>query len=432
MLHPSCTLTATLVLLLAAGPRLLAADLDAEPIRYSSATPANAVWRLQEDLAAGKASLRHDKRHGYLRDLLKALQVPESSQVLVFSKTSLQRHRISPVRPRAIYFNDDVYVGFCQNGDVIELSAADPNLGTVFSTLDQKKTDRAVITRQGEACLLCHGSSQNEGLPGHLVRSVYPDARGLPVLSAGSHRTDHTSPLRERWGGWYVTGTSGTQTHLGNLTVAERTRPEEVDNRAGVNVTDLGRYFKTGLYLTPHSDLVALMVLEHQTAAHNRLTRANFLTRLALHDEAELNKALGRTMPGHSESTVGRIQNAGEPLLKYLLFGEEAPLSGPVQGTSGFAEAFARRGPFDKQGRSLRDFDLRRRMFKYPCSYLIYSAAFDGLPAEVKDYVYRRLWEVLTGKDTGKDFAHLSTADRLAVREILLETKANLPDYWRK
>jgi hypothetical protein len=432
MIHPTRTPLAALAFLLAAGPFVAAADVDADPIRYSTATPANAVSRLQEQLAAGKAALTNDKRHGYLRDLLKALKVPESSQVLVFSKTSLQRHRISPVRPRALYFNDDLYVGFCQNGDLIELSAADPNLGTIFYSLDQKKADRAVITRQGETCLLCHGSSQNEGLPGHLVRSVYPDARGLPVLSAGSHRTDHTSPLKERWGGWYVSGTSGAQTHLGNLTVEERTRPEEVDNKAGVNVTDLSPFFKTSLYLTPHSDIVALMVLEHQTAAHNRLTRANLLTRIALHDEAELNKALGRQSPGHSESTISRVRGAGEPLVKYLLFCEEAPLTGPVQGTSGFAAEFARRGPFDQRGRSLRDFDLRTRMFKYPCSYLIYSAAFDGLPAEVKDYVYRRLWEVLTGKDAGKDFAHLSAADRQAVREILLETKPGLPDYWRR
>ncbi len=432
MTHPTRTPLAALTLLLAAGPFVAAADLDADPIHYGTATPANAVSRLQEQLAAGKASLTYDKRHGYLRDLLKHLNVPESSQVLVFSKTSLQRHRISPVRPRALYFNDDLYVGFCQNGDVIELSAADPTLGTVFYTLDQKKPDRAVITRQGEQCLLCHGATRNEGLPGHLVRSVYPDARGLPVLSAGSHLTDHSSPLKERWGGWYVTGTSGNQTHLGNLTVAERTRPEEVDNRDGANVTDLGRFFKTSLYLTPHSDIVALMVLEHQTAAHNRLTRANLLTRIALHDEVELNKALGRNMPGHSESTVSRIRSAGEPLVKYLLFCEEAPLTAPLQGTSNFAAEFARRGPFDRKGRSLREFDLRTRMFKYPCSYLIYSAAFDALPVEVKDYVYSRLWEVLSGKDTGKDFAHLSAADRQAVREILLATKPGLPDYWKQ
>jgi hypothetical protein len=418
--------------LFAANSLAAAADLDAEPIRYGTAMADNRVSRLEERLAAGKATLIPEKQLGYLRTLLKELDVPESSQVLVFSKTSLQRHRISPYTPRAIYFNDDVYVGYCRNGDVIELGAVDPNLGTVFYTLDQKKKDKAHLTRQGESCLLCHGSSANEGLPGQVVRSVYADADGQPILAAGTFRIDHSSPLKQRWGGWYVTGKSGKQTHLGNLIIEGKRVPDDLENKDGVNVTDLGPYFKTSAYLTPHSDIVALMVLEHQAQAHNLITRANFLTRIALHDEAELNKALGQSAKGHSDSTTRRIKNAGEPLVKYLLFSEEAQLTDAVEGTSAFAREFARRGPFDNKGRSLRDFDLRKRMFKYPCSYVIYSAAFDGLPAEVKEYVYRRLWEVLTGKDTGKEFAHLSGADRQAVLEILRETKPNLPDYWRK
>lgn len=423
---------AMLALFLGAAPLLRGGDIDADPIRYSSTAPDNGVSRLQGRLAAGKAALTCEKRLGYLRGLLKELNVPASSQVLVFSKTSMQRQRISPHRPRALYFNDDVYVGFCQNGNVLELSAVDPRLGTVFYTLDQKNAERAAITRQGESCLLCHGSSQNQGMPGHLVRSVYPDAQGLPILSSGTHRIDHTSPLAQRWGGWYVSGTSGKQTHLGNLIVADRRPPEEIDNKAGVNRTDLSPLFKTSSYLTPHSDIVALMVLEHQTETHNRITRAGFLTRMALFEEAELNKALGRSEPGHSDSTLRRIRSAGEPLVKHLLFAEEAPLTDRVKGTTTFAREFARRGPFDPAGRSLREFDLTKRMFKYPCSYLIYSAAFDGLPAEVKEYVYRRLWEVLTDKDTSKDFAHLSAADRKAIHAILVATKPGLPAYWRK
>src|SRR5262249_53739144 len=133
----------------------------------------------------------------------------------------------------------------------------------------------------------------------------------------------------------------------------------------------------------------------------------------------------------HSENTTSRVKNAGEPLVKYLLFSGEAALTEPVRGTSGFAAEFARRGPRDGKGRSLRDFDLRRRLVAYPCSYVIYPPAFAGLPGPVKDYVYRRLWEVLTGKDTGADFAHLSAADRQAILEILRATKPDLPDYWK-
>jgi hypothetical protein len=351
--------------------------------------------------------------------------------MLVFSKTSLQRHRIAPHTPRAVYFNDDVYVGFCQNGDVLEVSAADPQLGAVFYTLDQRRTDRPHLTRHGDTCLICHGSSQTHGVPGHLVRSVYADAQGLPILASGTYRTDHTSPLRQRWGGWYVTGTHGGQAHLGNLVVRQRRVVEPVDNAAGLNVTDLSDRIETKAYPTPHSDIVALMVLAHQAEGHNLITQANFQTRQALHQEEALNRDLGQPAGHRWDSTARRIKAAGEPLVQYLLFSGEAELTGKLRGTSGFAEEFAGRGPRDERGRSLRDFDLERRLFKYPCSYLIYSASFDALPAPVKEYVLRRLWDVLGGRDTGKEFAHLSPADRRAIREILLATKKDLPDYWR-
>lgn len=425
----SRTLVSNLALVLSAS-LATAADLDAPPLNYTKVGCDNDVSRLIDRLNCGKSKLVRDGDHGYVRALLRELDVPESSQVLVFSKTSLQRHRIGPKTPRAIYFNDDVYVGFCLRGDVVELSAADPQIGTVFYTLDQHDADAARITRQTDSCLICHASSQNHGLPGHLVRSVFTNRQGQPLLTAGSFRTDYTSPLAERWGGWYVTGTSGSQMHLGNL-IAENGRVAAADNGQGVNITDLSDRFTTGLYPTPHSDVLALMVLEQQVEGHNRLARANLLTRIALHEEAELNKALGRPADYRSESTTSRIRNAGEPLVKYLLFSGEARLTDRITGTSSFAHDFANRGPRDRQGRSLRDFGLERRLFKYPLSYLIYSRSFDALPGPVHEYVLRRLWEVLSGRDTSKDFEHLAADDRRAILEILRDTKPGLPDDWR-
>jgi hypothetical protein len=351
--------------------------------------------------------------------------------MLVFSKTSLQRHRISPHTPRALYFSDDVYVGFCQRGDVLEVSAVDPQLGAVFYTLDQERSDPPRIRRHGDSCLICHGSSPTHGVPGHLVRSLFVDPEGLPILASGSYRIDHTSPLKQRWGGWYVTGTHGDQTHLGNLVVRQRRVVEPVDNAAGLNVTDLSGRIDPTAYLTPHSDIVALMVLEHQAEGHNRITQAGFQTRLALHQEAALNRDLGQPEGQRWDSTTRRIKSVGEPLVQYLLFSGETELTARITGTSDFAAEFAHRGPRDDKGRSLRDFDLGHRLFKYPCSYLIYSAAFDALPAPVKDYVLRRLWDILNGHDSSKEFAHLSAADRQAIREILVATKKDLPDYWR-
>jgi hypothetical protein len=427
----SCWRCGLLLLSALFTPPVGAVDLDREPINYSSAEPHNAVQRLQERLEQGQAKLTYEEGTGYLRSLLRELDVPVSSQMLVFSKTSLQRQRINPRTPRAVYFGDDAYVGYCQKGDLLEVTAVDPQLGSVFYSLSQKKDEKPRFLRQTDNCLICHASSFNQGYPGHLVRSVFADGLGLPLLASGTYRIDQSSPLRQRWGGWYVSGTSGTQKHLGNMIVRGNPRPEEIDNSANVNVTNLDRYFRTSPYLMPHSDIVALMVMEHQTEMHNRLTRANFLTRLALRDEAEFNKILGRPADYRSDSTLSRIKNAGEPVVQYMLFCEEVQLTDAIQGTSGFAEEFVKRGPRDHQGRSLRQFDLKRRLFAYPCSYLIYSEAFDALPPPVKDYVLRRLWDLLSGKDTSKEFAHLSTEDRNAILEIVRETKPHLPDYWK-
>jgi hypothetical protein len=252
----------------------------------------------------------------------------------------------------------------------------------------------------------------------------------MPVYNAGTFLTGHESPLDERWGGWYVTGTHGEARHMGNAVVRDRKAPEELDRNAGANVTDLSDRFDARPYLAPHSDIVALMVLEHQTQLHNLITAAGYQARLALHYEQGINEALGRPPGAMSPSTARRYEAPAEELVKYLLFAEEAPLEAPVAGTSGFAQEFAAKGPRDSRGRSLRDFDLTTRLFRYPCSYLIYSEAFDALPEPAKAYVYRRLEEILTGRDQSPAFARLSADDRRAILEILRDTKPGPPASW--
>jgi len=428
--RPAWLLAASLALA-ASAPAVRSQDYEQEPIRYSQANPDNRVSRLLTELETGAKTLDYEEGRGYLPSLLAALDVPVSSQVLVFSKTSFQRDRIAPRAPRALYFSDDVYVGFCQNGEVLEISTADPQLGAVFYTLSQEDATTPTVRRQTDNCLICHGSSQTKDIPGHVVRSVLTGASGLPILSAGTYRTDHTSPLAQRWGGWYVTGKHGDQRHLGNLVVRGQSEPREIDNSAGLNVVDLATRFDTTKYLTPHSDLVALMVLEHQTGAHNYLTRAAFLTRQAVHYQQALNREMSEPQDHVWDSTKSRIKSACEPLVEYLLFSGEAKLTAKLEGTTAFASEFAQRGPCDTQGRSLREFDLQRRLFKYPCSYLVYSPSFAALPAEGRDYVLRRMWEVLSGADQSEKFGHLSAADRAAVLAILTETLPNLPDYWQ-
>lgn len=403
---------------------------DHAAIQYGAAPVHDRVAALQERLRDGKLKPEFREPHGYLDAVLKALDIPVSSQVLVFSKTSFQAPRISPRMARALYFSDDVYVGWVPGGDVLEFAAHDPRQGVVFYTMDQESGPKPRIDRRDE-CLQCHASGGTLGVPGVVVRSVFVERSGMPLFQAGGFVTDHRSPLSQRWGGWYVTGTHGSQQHMGNVFAEDRDHPDQLDREKGANVTDLKGRIDTGNYLGAGSDIVALMVLEHQTRMTNLITRVGYETRMALHEQQAINKSLGEPEDKLSDSARRRIDNAAEALLKYLLFADEALLDSPVRGASTFAKDFEARGPRDRRGRGLRDLDLKSRMFRYPCSYLIYSPAFDSLPAPARDRIYRRLWEVLTGADKTPLFARLTPADRSAIYEILSETKRGLPDYWR-
>ena len=404
--------------------------LDHPAIQYGTRPVEDRAARLSARLSSGEVKLTYDPDLGYLPALLRELQLSVSSQVVVFSKTSFQAPRISPWNPRALYFNDDTSVGYVNGGDVLEVASVDPQQGVIFYTLDQEKTAKPELVRRGE-CLQCHQGGGTLGVPGLVVRSVYPESSGMPLFQAGGFITDHRSPLKNRWGGWYVTGKQGSEHHMGNVFVDDRQHPDALDRNKGANLPDLTARFNTARYLTPHSDIVALMVLEHQTRMTNLLTRVNYETRMALHDQEAINKALGAPPGQLSDSAKSRIANATETLLEYMLMADEATFAGPIQGSTAFAAEYQRQGPRTKAGRSLRELDLKTRLFRHPCSPLIYSEAFDALPAPARDRIYRRLWEILSGKDNSKTYARLCEADRRAVLEILLETKPGLPGFWK-
>ena len=404
------------------GP--LTTDAENDAIRYSTSTSFDAIARLQQQIDAGTTTLRFDATHGYLSSVLRELKVPVASQMLVFSKTSVQRERISPATPRAVYFNRDVYVGWVPGGTALEIASIDPNLGAVFYTLDQEQAAHPTFQRQTRKCLECHDSpSLTNGVPGLIVKSVHADSNGDPIASAGTFATTDRSPLNERWGGWYVTGTHGAQLHMGNVSAERGAKDVRLNLAAGANLTDLRSRIDVRRYLAQHSDIAALLVLEHQTHTHNLITLTAYRTRMALFFDRMRNEELRRGADDISDSTLDVIRNLAEPLIRTMLFVQAAPFVEPIAGTSGFAEQFSVQGPRDRRGRSLLQLDLTRRLLRYPCSYLIYSASFDALPAPAREYVYRRLWEVLSGEDTSEAFAHLSRADRTAILEILLDTK---------
>lgn len=371
-----------------------------QPIDYFGTSTTDAVARLADRLATGEVTLEHDGPNGYLRSLLQALDVPPESQMLVFSRTALNQNLVGPKNPRAVYFNDSVSVGWVPGAASIELTALDPHKGAMFYTLVQKSESATPRLQREERCLACHAGSSSLQVPGWLARSFLTDEDGNP--REGYSPITHALDVSKRFGGWYATGADGVGPHLGNLVGPDDNARHKREAAFRGTVPELQPFFDTSQYVSPHSDVVAQLVLHHQAHGLNLLVRAGY------------------------EHRLGRRSDAEEQLLRYLLFADEAPLAGPIEGTSGFREWFERQGPTDARGRSLRQFDLATRLFRYRLSYLIYSPVFEGLPAEVKQRLYNGMHAVLTG-DPPPGLPEYPPDERSAVLRILRATKPDWP-----
>ena len=402
-------------------------EFENPPIAYHTSPSHDPVAQLLERLKAGTEKLESDSNGSYLQAVLKALDIPESSQCLVFSKTSMQIPYISPRTPRAIYFNDTVYVGSVMGSPIMELTAVDPQLGCVFYTLERDQQAYRIIRDRGQ-CLSCHATSRTERVPGVIVRSIYSDKSGRPRSGSSTYITDHRSPFEQRWGGWYVTGEHGTMRHLGNAFALDHDDPQRVDMELGANQSKLPASIAKESHLLPTSDIVALMILEHQTRMHNLITRANYEAREAAHLDQSMNDVLDRPKDYVSDSTKRRIANVGDALLAGLLFADELELTSRIAGSSGFSESFSKRGPLDSKGRSLYQLDLEKHLFKLPCSYMILSEHFDGLPPSVMMYVRCELQAILSQHKPPPRGTRLNDADFLTIREVLTELKPNWLD----
>lgn len=391
--------------------QFISVDLENEPLQYSKTQPSNRISKLMEDLAKGKIPWKYEDEKEYLKALLEHLNISESSQVLVFSKTSMQVQHISPRNPRAIYFNDDTYVGWIHGSSLVEISTNDPKLGAAFYTL--RMTSSALRFRQETyQCLGCHATTMTKGVPGHTVRSGFPNYDGIFDVKREAFVTDETSDFKERWGGWYVTGDHGDLRHMGNAYLRSGT----LDTLRNGNRQSLDEFFATSNYLTPHSDIQALMVLEHQTQMHNTFTRADFSVRSILHEHADQDES----------ERAFQLRMIAKDVVDRLLFCKEFALSTPITGSSEFAQSFVARGPADSNDRSLREFDMRTRMFKYPLSYLVYSEAFDALQPVLRIEVCQQLRQILDGENQTSEYSHLTKELRQQIREIVLATKPDI------
>jgi hypothetical protein len=364
-------------------------------IKYLTADTDTVVDRVNAKLQNGSAKLVFDEKTGYLKSVLDLLNIPVESQVMVYTQTSLQAQHITMDNPRALYFNDSVSVGYIRGAGFIEIVAQDPKMGSVFYLVHQTPSAQANFGRESSQCLRCHLSWDTLGVPGMSVLTTYPRKSVNDYANGGF--VDHYKPIAERWGGWYVTGRQVPARHMGNYPlIISKPMPAPPPSRES-----LAGQFNLDGYLTPYSDVVALMVLEHQAHFANLVTRANYEARLG---------------------EEPRIAEAAEMLADYLLFVDEAKIPSPIEGSSGFTEKFVAQGPKDSKGRSLRELDLKTRLQKYPLSYMIYSPAFRAMADAPKNLVMRQIERVLSGELTGEKYAAFTPEIRTAIREILRET----------
>jgi hypothetical protein len=410
--------------------------LDEHPaIDYATGPRRDRVALLAQAIARG-TSLTYRAPAGFLMSLLEALAISPESQLLVFSKTGLQRASTGPENPRALYFNDSIVVGYIPGARFLEIAAHDPEQGVVFYTVDQQVTPVGSLPmsagaspqpaqlrpdiKRGTNCLTCHVSGATLDVPGMIARSNFTAANGGTIPQLGFHVIDHRTPLTQRWGGWFVTGKYeappyGGIGHMGSVTTTLH------PTRGDVAVTSnevLQRWVNSDIdgrgYPSHESDISALMVFDHQMRAINLLTRLNWEARVAGYD-------------GRVDISTGALGELVAEVADYFLFVGEIPPPARLTPRAGFAAAFMAAGPRDSRGRSLRELDLEHRLLRYSCSYMIYSAAFDHLPYQARVAVCRRLAAILTSRGKESKYSHLSAADRQAILEILKETKADWP-----
>jgi hypothetical protein len=418
--------------------RPLAGALAHPAIGYYTQPAHDLVSALNRDIENSTARIVFDETSGYLQSVLDALHVPADSQMLVMSKTGVQALYTGPANPRAIFFNDAVTVGYIRGAPLLELAVQDPRQGILFYTVEQKPQQRPLFERR-PPCLSCHQNYATLHVPGMLARSVFMAPDGLPLGQFGSYDSDDRTPFRRRWGGWYVTGDGGSMHHIGNAVMTETVKREAIVSDSSLRPIAMDALFDGRGYPSSLSDIAALMVFQHQAHMMNLITRLGWETRMATYRQTEktgenadnAEKPFSGIPARSAVFSEGPLKDTVGELVDYLLFVDEQPLTATVKGSSGFAERFGGEGPKDHRGRSLRQLDLNQRLMRYPCSYMVYSAAFAALPADARTAVYVRIWDILSGRDTSPKYGRLSDADRRDVVDILRETLHDLPTNFR-
>jgi len=388
--------------------------IDAAPHDYWTKPLGDRFTKLKTEVEAGRVVL--DGAGGeiaFLTSVLRALEVPVTSQMLVFSTTSLQLRLITPANPRALYFNEDTYIGYIPGGK-LEVVSIDPALGAIFYILDIPRGAEPFRAERSNRCANCHVAEDSGYVPGLVVKSVLPGVRGGSLETFRKAQTGHAVPLKERFGGWYVTGVERLGPHLGNV-FGQYVAGGELQKVP----LEPGTRFDFARYPVATTDVLPQLLHEHQVGFVNRAVAATYRTRELV--------AAGKA----TDTVLTELDGMARAFTRYLLFADEVPLvRGAVVGDAAYRNDFLRTRRADARGASLKDFDLQTRLFRYRCSYMIYSAAFTGLPPEMKQRVYRRVWQALNVARPDPEYAYLPTAEKQSIQAILRATLKDLPTGW--
>ena len=403
-------------------------DYELEPHGYFSKDAKDPVTLLMKRVQRGEVLIKEPNGKPLVERLLRELGLNKDTQVLVFSRTSLQRREVSYSNPRALYFNESVYLGWMPNGR-IEIASFDPELGPIFYFQRELDDASSPLLARSRSCLGCHAGDATNFLPGSLGRSVYPDKSGRSLRSIDDYRrSGHHIPLHDRYGGWFVSGNHGAMRHMGNAIASREGGKITIDREQFANLEKLDRFFSTEAYPAPGSDIAALLVFDHQVTMHHRLVEAAYRARQSLFDskldpkETDLSKlSKGRSI---DEFIEGR-----DKVVDYLLFRDETPIP-KISCDPGFRRAFTANHIADSRKRSLKDLRLDGRIFENRCSYMIYSPTFDQFPPMLKGAIYARIHEILTSPKPVEGFDYLGKDEKRRILEILHETKEDLPPGW--
>ena len=387
-------------------------EIDRPPHEYHARQPRDPFTRLKGDLEAGRIALDGRSEKSFVTSLLRVLEIPVTSQMLVFSTTSLQLRLITPANPRALYFNEDIYLGWVPGGRV-EVLSLDPELGAVFYIFDPPREGAPVRVERSERCMNCHAGDDTGRVPGIIVKSVVPGPAGGSLTAFRLGETGHGIPFDQRFGGWYVTGRNAISP-WGNIVGRFAAGQLEKTTIAPGTLFDFARY------PVATSDILPQLLHEHQAGFVNRVVEAGYRARTYLHADR------GRLTASHA----ALLDEQARLVTRYLLFADEAPLTPGMEVDAAFQADFLKTRRAAPGGAALKDFDLQTRLFRHRCSYMIYTPVFAALPPELKQRIYTQLASALSTAKPSAEYAYLPAPEKQAIRTILKATLPDLPAQW--